>query len=138
LGNLPEVCLYDAYRHFRRHPDALELRRRDQMVLDSFVGEQRMAMLERNGSGGKQQHNYDLTWRAEPVGCSKAGCDVSYTFLYMDAEIRFDGTENVIDKMRREAENAVSGQHPSHFTQTCKWDGSEWAEVDSETARRSL
>src|SRR6266436_1122197 len=101
-----------------------------------------MAMLEKTGDDGQVPGAYDLTWHREPIRCTKQDCKVSYTFLYRDVEIRLDVTkephENVVDRMRREATNEVNSEHPSHFRQTYKWDGSKWTEADSMAARESL
>ena len=83
--------------------------------------------------------NYDPTWHAEPVPCAKEECKDSYTFLYLDTDMRIDlGDENVVDKMRRTAVKIVDDEHPTHFTRTHKWDGKKWSEADSDEARKSL
>lgn len=100
------------------------------------------ATLILNGQDGKplEDHGIQPPSTSEVIRCNGAGCEISYTLVYGNSEIRTHRNENVPDLLRRTATELLSKNHPAHLTKTYLWKGPEkgWKEADSIAARRSL
>ncbi len=100
------------------------------------------ATLILNGQDSKplEDHGIHPPSTSEVIRCAGAGCEISYTFVYGNGEIRMHGNENVVDLMQRTATELLGKNHPAHLTKTYLWKGPDqgWKEADSIAARRSL
>lgn len=91
------------------------------------------AVLEKNRVDGKPIVLPDRMEHSEPIQCS--GCSVSYTLAYGATEHRIQDGKNVVEVMRRTAQELVSTIHPTHEIEMYVWGGIFKGWLDREQAK---
>jgi hypothetical protein len=93
------------------------------------------AMLEKNGADGGPLADPGLPAN-ERVHCGVRSCPVSYTLAYGQVENRIEGTENVLDVIRRTASGLVTDSHPHPgMEDSYVWGGTKRGWLDREAAK---
>ncbi len=93
-------------------------------------------MLAKNGADGKPVAYGDGLPANELVNCGVRGCPISYTLAYGRTENRIERNENVIDIMRRRAQELVTINHPHPIADdSYVWGGSERGWLEREAAK---
>jgi hypothetical protein len=93
------------------------------------------AILEKNNLSGKPTVLPDSLTNSEALSCTSRSCQVSYTLAWGVGENRIEGSENVLDVMRRKARVLLEEEHPVHGTDTYVWGGVKNGWLDREQAR---
>ena len=73
------------------------------------------ACLIRTTPGGKPTVLPLSLTNQEVLKCPDHFCQVSYILAYGDAENRIQEGQNVLDVMRRKANDLIADSHPTHF-----------------------
>lgn len=93
------------------------------------------ACLIRTTPGGKPTVLPVSLTNKEVLECADHFCQVSYILAYGVAENRIEEGQNVLDLMRRKANDLIADSHPTHFVTVYLWGGIENGWLDRKQAK---
>jgi hypothetical protein len=104
-------------------------------VLGKKENQEMAACLIRTIPGGKPMVLPVSLTNKEVLECPDHFCQVSYMLAYGDAENRIEEGQNVLDVMRRKANDLIADSHPTHFIIVYIWGGTENGWLDRKQAK---
>ena len=104
-------------------------------VLGNGENQEMAACLIRTTPGGKPVVLPDSLTNKEVLECADHFCQVSYILAYGVAENRIQEGQNVLDLMRRKANDLIADSHPTHFATVYLWGGVKNGWLDSKQAK---